>query len=175
MRLVKGANLPMERVEAEVHGWPVATCDSKQATDTNYKRVLDYALRPERIGNVRLGVAGHNLFDVAYAWVLAGKRDVRAGIEFEMLLGMAEGQAEAVRREVGGLLLYTPVVRPEQFDVAIAYRDNLGAHVAQAFMRETGVPEALAGRVLAGAATARATAPRRWSPRAVHDQAARQA
>jgi RHH-type proline utilization regulon transcriptional repressor/proline dehydrogenase/delta 1-pyrroline-5-carboxylate dehydrogenase len=26
-----------------------------------------------------------------------------------------------VRREVGGLLLYTPVVRPEQFDVAIAY------------------------------------------------------
>ncbi|GIF14432.1 proline dehydrogenase family protein [Actinoplanes teichomyceticus] len=121
VRLVKGANLPMERVEAALHGWPVATCDSKQATDTNYKRVLDYALHPDRIRNVRLGVAGHNLFDVAYAWTLAGRREVRAGIEFEMLLGMAEGQAEAVRREVGGLLLYTPVVRPEQFDVAIAY------------------------------------------------------
>ncbi|WIM94042.1 proline dehydrogenase family protein [Actinoplanes oblitus] len=121
VRLVKGANLPMERVEAALHGWPVATCDSKQATDTNYKRVLDYALRADRIGNVRLGVAGHNLFDVAYAWTLAGQRGVRDGIEFEMLLGMAEGQAEAVRREVGGLLLYTPVVRPEQFDVAIAY------------------------------------------------------
>ncbi|WP_045744145.1 bifunctional proline dehydrogenase/L-glutamate gamma-semialdehyde dehydrogenase [Actinoplanes rectilineatus] len=121
VRLVKGANLPMEQVEAELHGWPVATCDSKQATDTNYKRVLDYALHPDRIGNVRLGVAGHNLFDVAYAWLLAGRRGVRAGVEFEMLLGMAEGQAEAVRREVGGLLLYTPVVRPEQFDVAIAY------------------------------------------------------
>ncbi|MFC7528238.1 bifunctional proline dehydrogenase/L-glutamate gamma-semialdehyde dehydrogenase [Actinoplanes sp. GCM10030250] len=121
VRLVKGANLPMERVEAELHGWPVATCDSKQATDTNYKRVLGYALHPDRIRNVRLGVAGHNLFDIAYAWLLAGERDVRDGIEFEMLLGMAEGQAEAVRREVGGLLLYTPVVRPEQFDVAIAY------------------------------------------------------
>lgn len=121
VRLVKGANLPMEQVEATVHGWPVATCDSKQATDTNYKRVLNYALHPDRIGNVRLGVAGHNLFDVAYAWTLAGERGVRPGIEFEMLLGMAEGQAEAVRREVGGLLLYTPVVRPEQFDVAIAY------------------------------------------------------
>ncbi|MEV0895523.1 bifunctional proline dehydrogenase/L-glutamate gamma-semialdehyde dehydrogenase [Actinoplanes sp. NPDC049802] len=121
VRLVKGANLPMERVEAELHGWPVATCDSKQATDTNYKRVLRYALHPERIRNVRLGVAGHNLFDIAYAWLLAGERGVRDGIEFEMLLGMAEGQAEAVRREVGGLLLYTPVVRPEQFDVAIAY------------------------------------------------------
>ncbi|AEV86362.1 1-pyrroline-5-carboxylate dehydrogenase [Actinoplanes sp. SE50] len=121
VRLVKGANLPMERVEAAVHGWPVATCDSKQATDTNYKRVLRYALHPDRIRNVRVGVAGHNLFDVAYAWTLAGQRGVRDGIEFEMLLGMAEGQAEAVRRDVGGLLLYTPVVRPEQFDVAIAY------------------------------------------------------
>ncbi|GIF04044.1 bifunctional proline dehydrogenase/L-glutamate gamma-semialdehyde dehydrogenase [Actinoplanes siamensis] len=121
VRLVKGANLPMERVESALHGWPLATCDSKQATDTNYKRVLNYALHPDRIHNVRLGVAGHNLFDVAYAWTLAGRRGVRDGIEFEMLLGMAEGQAEAVRREVGGLLLYTPVVRPEQFDVAIAY------------------------------------------------------
>jgi RHH-type proline utilization regulon transcriptional repressor/proline dehydrogenase/delta 1-pyrroline-5-carboxylate dehydrogenase len=121
VRLVKGANLPMERVEATLHGWPVATWGSKQETDTNYKRVLDYALRPEHIRNVRLGVAGHNLFDVAYAWLLAGRRGVRDGIEFEMLLGMAEGQAEVVRREVGGLLLYTPVVRPEQFDVAIAY------------------------------------------------------
>ncbi|GIE99264.1 1-pyrroline-5-carboxylate dehydrogenase [Paractinoplanes rishiriensis] len=121
VRLVKGANLPMERVEATVHGWPLATWESKQATDTNYKRVLEYALRPQHIPNVRLGVAGHNLFDVAYAWLLAGRRGVRDGVEFEMLLGMAEGQAEVVRREVGGLLLYTPVVRPEQFDVAIAY------------------------------------------------------
>ena len=121
VRLVKGANLPMERVEATVHGWPLATWGSKQDTDTNYKRVLHYALQPEHVRNVRLGVAGHNLFDVAYAWLLAGRRGVRDGIEFEMLLGMAEGQAEVVRREVGGLLLYTPVVRPEQFDVAIAY------------------------------------------------------
>ena len=121
VRLVKGANLPMEQVESSLHGWPLATWGSKRETDTNYKRVLDWALRPERIRNVRLGVAGHNLFDVAYAWLLAGRRGVRDGVEFEMLLGMAEGQAEVVRREVGGLLLYTPVVRPEQFDVAIAY------------------------------------------------------
>ncbi|MGW0436865.1 bifunctional proline dehydrogenase/L-glutamate gamma-semialdehyde dehydrogenase [Micromonospora sp. NPDC003197] len=121
VRLVKGANLPMEQVEATLHGWPLATWGSKQDSDTNYKRVLHYALHPERIRNVRLGVAGHNLFDVAYAWLLAGRRQVRDGIEFEMLLGMAQGQAEAVRREVGGLLLYTPVVRPQQFDVAIAY------------------------------------------------------
>ncbi|MGJ9420592.1 hypothetical protein ACHAC9_22985 [Massilia sp. CMS3.1] len=54
-------------------------------------------------------------------------------------------------------------------DVAIAYRENLGCRVAQAFLHETGVPPALAMRVLAGSARMRATVPRRWSARAVHD------
>ncbi len=121
VRLVKGANLPMERVQSSLSGWPLATWSSKQDTDTNYKRVLGYALTPERTGNIRLGIAGHNLFDIAYAWELASHRGVRDGVEFEMLLGMAEGQAEAVRETVGGLLLYVPVVRPEDFDAAIAY------------------------------------------------------
>lgn len=121
VRLVKGANLPMEHVEASLHGWPVATWSTKQDSDTNYKRVLSWALTPERMANVRVGVAGHNLFDVAYAWILAGQRGVRDSVEFEMLLGMAEGQAEAVRETVGGLLLYVPVVHPKDFDVAIAY------------------------------------------------------
>ncbi|MCQ9325337.1 proline dehydrogenase family protein, partial [Staphylococcus aureus] len=35
VRLVKGANLSMERVEAALHGWPLTTCDSKQDSDTN--------------------------------------------------------------------------------------------------------------------------------------------
>jgi len=121
VRVVKGANLPMERVEASLHDWPLATWNTKQDSDTNYKRVLDYALHPDRVKNVRIGVAGHNLFDIAFAWLLAGKRDVRDGVEFEMLLGMAQGQAEVVKREVGGMLLYTPVVHPREFDVAIAY------------------------------------------------------
>jgi RHH-type proline utilization regulon transcriptional repressor/proline dehydrogenase/delta 1-pyrroline-5-carboxylate dehydrogenase len=121
VRIVKGANLPMERVESAVHDWPLATWSTKQESDTNYKRVINYALDPKRIENVRIGVAGHNLFDLAYSWLLAQKRGVQSGIEFEMLLGMAPGQAEAVKRDVGGLLLYTPVVHPAEFDVAIAY------------------------------------------------------
>ncbi|UUX58317.1 bifunctional proline dehydrogenase/L-glutamate gamma-semialdehyde dehydrogenase [Glutamicibacter halophytocola] len=121
VRVVKGANLPMETMEADIHGWPLATWHTKQDSDTSYKSVLEYALRPEHVKNVRIGVAGHNLFDVALAWLLAKARNVTGGIEFEMLLGMATGQAEAVRREVGSLLLYTPVVHPQEFDVAIAY------------------------------------------------------
>ncbi|WP_413767641.1 proline dehydrogenase family protein [Rhodococcus pyridinivorans] len=121
IRVVKGANLAMERVDASLHGWPLATWSTKQETDTNYKRLLHYAFTPERIENVRIGVAGHNLFDIAYAWELAGRRHVRNGIDFEMLLGMAQSQAEVIRRHVGSLLLYTPVVRPDEFDVAISY------------------------------------------------------
>ncbi|WP_235940958.1 proline dehydrogenase family protein [Paramicrobacterium fandaimingii] len=121
VRLVKGANLPMEHVDAAIHGWPAATWDTKQGSDTSYKAVLDYALHPERIRNLRVGVAGHNLFDVALAWLLAKARGAQDGVDFEMLLGMATGQAEVVKRDVGSLLLYTPVVHPQEFDVAIAY------------------------------------------------------
>jgi RHH-type proline utilization regulon transcriptional repressor/proline dehydrogenase/delta 1-pyrroline-5-carboxylate dehydrogenase len=121
VRVVKGANLAMEHVDATMHGWPLATWSTKVETDTNYKRVLNWAFTPERTDAVRIGVAGHNLFDVAFAWLLAKRRGVESRIEFEMLLGMATGQAEAVKRDVGGLLLYTPVVHPGEFDSAISY------------------------------------------------------
>ncbi|MGN7252280.1 bifunctional proline dehydrogenase/L-glutamate gamma-semialdehyde dehydrogenase [Arthrobacter sp. SAFR-014] len=125
VRVVKGANLPMEQVEASLHDWPLATWGTKLDSDINYKRVINYALHPDRIGNIRIGVAGHNLFDIAFAWLLAKQRGIadtaQQGIEFEMLLGMAQGQAEAVKKDVGSLLLYTPVVHPAEFDVAIAY------------------------------------------------------
>ncbi|WP_144874743.1 proline dehydrogenase family protein [Microbacterium sp. 1.5R] len=133
VRLVKGANLVMERVEATMHGWPTATYETKVDTDANYLRCLDWALRPENVAAVRLGIAGHNLFGIAYAWLLAGERGVRGSadpdaaagaqppIEFEMLLGMAQGQVQAVSREVGEVLLYVPVVKPDEFDVAISY------------------------------------------------------
>jgi RHH-type proline utilization regulon transcriptional repressor/proline dehydrogenase/delta 1-pyrroline-5-carboxylate dehydrogenase len=121
VRVVKGANLAMEHVDATMHGWPLATWSSKVESDANYKRVLDWAFTPERTNAVRIGVAGHNLFDVAWSWLLAKERGVESRVEYEMLLGMATGQAAAVRRDVGGLLLYTPVVHPREFDSAISY------------------------------------------------------
>ncbi|WP_349884984.1 bifunctional proline dehydrogenase/L-glutamate gamma-semialdehyde dehydrogenase [Microbacterium sp. WHRI 7836] len=121
VRLVKGANLAMEHVEARMHGWTPATYDTKLDTDANYLRCLDWALQPEHTAAVKIGVAGHNLFGIAYAWLLAGERGVREAVEFEMLLGMAQGQVRAVSREVGPVLLYVPVVEPAEFDVAISY------------------------------------------------------
>jgi len=121
VRLVKGANLPMERVDAEIHGWPLATLESKQATDSNYKRVLDFALRSERLDAIELGIAGHNLFDLSFAKCLAESRRITSGYQFEMLLGMATEQYPIVAAAAKPLILYTPVVHPKEFDVAIAY------------------------------------------------------
>ncbi|MCG6787893.1 proline dehydrogenase family protein, partial [Klebsiella pneumoniae] len=112
VRLVKGANLAMEKVDAEIHGWQQTPWPSKLATDTNYKRILDWALTPERTHSVRYGVAGHNLFDIALTKLLSEHRGVRDRVEFEMLLGMAPDQVERIGADVGGLLLYTPVVDP---------------------------------------------------------------
>ncbi|BDZ48808.1 proline dehydrogenase [Frondihabitans sucicola] len=121
VRVVKGANLAMERVDASLHGWPLATWSSKVETDTNYKRMLNWALTLDNAAVVKIGIAGHNLFDVAYAWNLAKRRMVTGRVDFEMLLGMATAQAAAVRADVGQLLLYTPVVHPHEFDSAISY------------------------------------------------------
>ena len=121
VRVVKGANLPMERVDAEMHDWPLATVPSKAEADANYKRVLNYALTPERVKNVKIGVAGHNLFDLAFAWLLASQRGAQDGMDVEMLLGMAPNQASVISKSVGKLVLYTPVVYSQEFDVAIAY------------------------------------------------------
>ena len=121
IRLVKGANLAMERVKAAMHGWPQAPYPTKAETDANYKRCLDWVLTGEGTASVRIGVASHNLFDVAWADLLAGQREVRGRVEFELLEGMAPTQAELLRRDGRGVLLYTPAVAAEDFDVAIAY------------------------------------------------------
>lgn len=120
VRLVKGANLAMERVEAELRGWAPAPFETKAEVDANYKRLLDIALAPENAGALQLGVASHNLFDVAWALV----RNEEAGgdrLEIEMLEGMAVSEAQAVAARAGGILLYAPVVRRGDFESAVAY------------------------------------------------------
>jgi RHH-type proline utilization regulon transcriptional repressor/proline dehydrogenase/delta 1-pyrroline-5-carboxylate dehydrogenase len=121
VRLVKGANLSMEHVEAELHGWAPAPYATKAEVDANYLRLVERALRSDLAGVLRLGVGSHNLYDVALAHLLAEQRGVSALLDVEMLQGMAPAQARAVKATVGSVLLYTPVVAPEDFDVAVSY------------------------------------------------------
>lgn len=121
IRLVKGANLPMEQVHAELAGWPVTVCPSKEDTDANYKRVLDWVLRREHLNGLRMGVASHNIFDIAFAHELTRARGVDDSVEFEMLQGMARAEAAAIGRDVGDIRLYVPAVHPDHFDAAVSY------------------------------------------------------
>lgn len=121
IRLVKGANLAMEQVEASLRHWPQAPYTSKLQVDANYKRMLEYATRPEHAAAVRLGVASHNLFEIAFALLVRQERGVQSRIEFEMLEGMANAQAVEVRQRTGGLVVYTPAVGEKEFEAAVAY------------------------------------------------------
>ena len=121
IRLVKGANLAMEQVDAEQHGWNQAPYSTKADVDASYKALLASALRPEWASAVRVGLASHNLFDIAWALVLRDEIADPRQIEFEMLEGMAPAQSRAVNRAAQGLLLYAPVVAPSDVDSSIAY------------------------------------------------------
>ena len=121
VRLVKGANLAMEAVDAELGGWVPAPYATKAEVDASYKRALDTLLAAADTGGPDVGVASHNLFDVG--WALAQRRRHRldAAVGIEMLEGMAPPQSRATKEEAGGLLLYTPVVADEDFAASIAY------------------------------------------------------
>lgn len=121
IRLVKGANLAMEKVEASMHDWAQAPYSTKAQVDANYKRMLHYGCMPENAKYVQFGVASHNLFDLCYAMLLREREGVRDRVEFEMLEGMANHQARVIREAADDLLLYAPVVLKEDFHSAIAY------------------------------------------------------
>ncbi len=121
IRLVKGANLEAERVEAALRGWPQAPYQAKRETDAHFKRMLHHAFRPGNLAAVRLGVASHNLFDVAYAMVLAAAAGAGDRVQFEMLEGMANPQRRAVFEKQSNLLLYAPACLKSDFLHAIGY------------------------------------------------------
>jgi RHH-type proline utilization regulon transcriptional repressor/proline dehydrogenase/delta 1-pyrroline-5-carboxylate dehydrogenase len=121
IRLVKGANMEMERVEASLRGWPQAPYQQKIDTDANFKRMLCYGVQPENIAAVGLGIASHNLFTLAYGLVLAVRAGALERVQFEMLEGMANHQRRALYELTGNMLLYAPACRQESFINAIGY------------------------------------------------------
>ncbi|YCM42153.1 bifunctional proline dehydrogenase/L-glutamate gamma-semialdehyde dehydrogenase [Verrucomicrobiaceae bacterium 227] len=121
IRIVKGANLAMEKVEASQHDWPQAPYTDKTDVDANFKRMLQFAFLPENAAAVRIGVASHNLFDVAYALLLRTHYGIEDRVELEMLEGMANEHARALSEKGSPVLFYAPIVREKDFHSAIAY------------------------------------------------------
>ena len=121
IRIVKGANMEMERIEAALNDWPLAPYDNKADVDANYKRMVLYGLAPENARAVRLGIASHNIFDLAFAHEVAGANDTADFMMFEMLEGMADHLCRALLQGGYPLLLYAPVAEEKEFVNTVAY------------------------------------------------------
>ncbi len=121
LRIVKGANMEMELVESAIFNWPLAPYDNKRDVDANYKRMVVHGMQPENIRAVHLGIASHNLFELAFAHELGIELGVTDYFYFEMLEGMADHVRRALVEMAGDVLLYAPVATKEEFINAIAY------------------------------------------------------
>ncbi len=121
MRLVKGANLQMESIISSLKGWANPVLASKVEVDANYLHILDVALQPENAEALHVGVASHNFFSIGYAYLLCEKNGVSDHVTFEMLEGMANNLPRVIRKLNKQIILYTPVVRKENFLNAVSY------------------------------------------------------
>ena len=121
IRIVKGANLAMEQVEAGLRLWPQAPYDAKSDVDANYKRMVLYACQKRHAEAAHIGIATHNLFDIAYALLLRAENNVEKEVCFEMLEGMADHMRRVVQQLSGDMLLYCPAATKEEFQNAVAY------------------------------------------------------
>ncbi len=121
LRIVKGANMEMEQLESSLFNWPLAPYSNKRDVDANYKRMVVYGMQPDNIRAVNLGIASHNLFELAYAYKMAEAYQVTDAFYFEMLEGMADHVRRAIKETADDMLLYAPVATREEFINAIAY------------------------------------------------------
>lgn len=121
IRIVKGANLAMEQVEASLRSWEQAPYLSKSEVDANFKRMVTYGCKKENTAAANLGIGSHNLFDIAYALLLRAQNGVEKFVCFEMLEGMADHTRRVVQYLSGDMLLYCPVAKKEEFQNAVAY------------------------------------------------------
>lgn len=121
VRIVKGANLAMEKVEASIMGWPQAPYMTKEDVDANFKRMLFYGCEKENIKAVHLGIGSHNLFDISLALVLCYEKNLDKYITLEMLEGMSPHTRRVISEITPSILLYCPASKQHEFHNAISY------------------------------------------------------
>ena len=148
MRLVKGANMEMEETEAGLRHWEITPYTKKIDTDSNYKIMAEYALHPDNAPYMNIGVASHNLFELAYGYELAKENGTLEYFSMEMLEGMSESARLAIREISQDIILYAPTAKKEQFTNAIAYLvrrldENTGKEnfIRYSFGLEVGTPD----------------------------------
>jgi len=123
IRIVKGANLAAEQVESSDRGWPCPIYPHKAIVDASFKALVTRALSHDVQQFIRVGIATHNLFDVAFSLLISRglDRKVHQGCHFEVLAGMA-GPLTQVLKDLGhDVLVYCPSVGEGSLHTAVAY------------------------------------------------------
>ncbi|WP_104748757.1 bifunctional proline dehydrogenase/L-glutamate gamma-semialdehyde dehydrogenase [Helicobacter cetorum] len=123
IRFVKGANMESEETIASVKDWALPTFSSKQDTDSNYNKMLDFILEDDNYKYIHIGTASHNIFEIAYVYTRIHALNDPIALEhftFEMLEGMSL-QASQELKDMHKLILYAPVCDEAHFNNAIAY------------------------------------------------------
>ncbi|MBU0721155.1 bifunctional proline dehydrogenase/L-glutamate gamma-semialdehyde dehydrogenase [bacterium] len=121
VRLVKGANQEMEQTEASLRGWPCVTYLKKSQSDANFKVLMDFLLDKDVAPYIHVGIASHNLFDQALAFLLAKQRGLQEYLSAEMLEGMSETAYHILKNDKMNVILYAPTATAKTFTNAIAY------------------------------------------------------
>lgn len=110
VRLVRGAYWEEERIVASQNSWDVPVFEDKDSTDANFERCTDLLL--DGWPDLRPAFGTHNPRSVAQAIAKARRRGIPdAGVEFQMLFGMAEELRQAVAQEGYRTRVYVPVGR----------------------------------------------------------------
>lgn len=120
VRIVKGANMEAEETIASQRDWVLPTFTRKVDTDSNYNKMLHFVLEGDNFAYIRIGIASHNLFEIAYAYTLITDKKAQDSFTFEMLEGMSM-QASSELSKMHQLILYAPVCDMAHFNNAIAY------------------------------------------------------
>ncbi len=121
VRLVKGANLSMERHLAALRGHPLPIYPTKADTDASWLALVERACAAENARVLNVGVASHNLFDLAFALVVRAEQGSAEHVQLELLEGMADPLRRVLAQLAGPVLVYAPIVPPGELDAAIAY------------------------------------------------------
>lgn len=120
IRFVKGANMESEETIASQRGWELPTFSKKVDTDSNYNKMLDFILQDDNCKYINIGIASHNIFEIAYAYTRIKNANALDSFSFEMLEGMSL-QCSYELSNFHKLILYAPVCDEKHFNNAIAY------------------------------------------------------
>lgn len=120
IRFVKGANMESEETISSQRGWDLPTFSRKIDTDSNYNKMLDFILQDDNYKFINIGIASHNIFELAYAYTKISELNALEYFSFEMLEGMSLQCAYELSK-LHQLVLYAPVCDEAHFNNAIAY------------------------------------------------------